>query len=85
MPKTRLNLSLDPDLVDFLREFAAENRTTSAEVINQYLLALKRRSLGDPTEIILSNPALREALFEAQARIRGGAAEWFTYDEVFGD
>ena len=84
MAKTRLNLSLDPDLVEFAKFFAEENRTTVADVINQYLLALKRRSQGDATEMILSNPDFRDALVEAQDKLRTGKARWQSFDEVFG-
>ena len=83
MPKTRLNLSLDPDLVDFVKVFAEENRTTVADVITQYLLALKRRSQGDPNEIILANPDFYQALVEVQRKLRDGTARWAEFDEVF--
>ena len=43
MPKTRLNVSLDQDLAGFAKDFAAENRTSVANIVTQYLLALKRR------------------------------------------
>ena len=42
MAKTRINVSLDPDLAKFAKVFAAENRTSVAEMFTQYLLALKR-------------------------------------------
>ena len=32
MPKTRLNVSLDQDLADFAKAFAAENRTSVADM-----------------------------------------------------
>ena len=38
MPKTRLNVSLYQDLADFAKVFAAENRTSVAEMVTQYLL-----------------------------------------------
>ena len=47
MPKTRLNVSLDQDLADFAKAFAAENRTSVADMVTQYLLTLKRRVEGD--------------------------------------
>ncbi len=84
MAKTRLNLSLDPDLVDFAKLFAEENRTTVADVVTQYLLALKRRSQGDATYMILSNPDFHDALVEAQEKLRTGKARWQSFDEVFG-
>ena len=85
MAKTRLNLSLDQDLVDFVKVFAAENRTTVAEVITQYLLTLKRKAQGEATTRILAHPAFHEAMEEVQARLRDGSAEWHTFDEAFSD
>jgi len=85
MPKTRLNISLDKDLVDFFKAYVQENRTTVANVITQFLLALKRRAQGDSTEIILSNPDFHKALIDVQSRLRDGTAEWLTFDEVFSD
>jgi len=75
MPKTRLNISLDKDLVDFFKAYVQENRTTVANVITQFLLALKRRAQGDSTEIILSNPDFHKALIDVQSRLRDGTAE----------
>jgi len=85
MAKSRLNISLDRDLVDFAKLFAAENRTTVAEVITQYLLSLKRRVQGQTSAKILAHPAFHEALEDAQGRLRDGRAEWHTFDEVFSD
>ncbi len=85
MTKTRINISLDQDLADFIRLFAAENRTSVADMITQYLLALKRRAEGERTEQILSHPAFQKAMIDAQARLRDGKASWHSYDEVFGD
>ncbi|OIP50379.1 MAG: hypothetical protein COZ12_02325 [Deltaproteobacteria bacterium CG_4_10_14_3_um_filter_60_8] len=85
MSKTRINISLDQDLADFAKIFAAENRTSVADVITQYLLSLKRRVEGQSTEKILSHPAFGKAMEEAQAKLRNGTAQWHSYDEVFGD
>lgn len=85
MPKTRLNISLDQDLVDFVKVYVKESRTTVAEVITQFLLALKRQSQGDSMEIILSNPDFHKALIDVQSRLRDGTATWHTFEEVFGD
>jgi len=70
--------------VDFAKLFAEENRTTVADVVTQYLLALKRRSQGDATDMILSNPDFHDALVEAQEKLRTGKARWQSFDEVFG-
>lgn len=85
MPKARINISIDQDLADFAKTFAAENRTSFSEVITQYLLGLKRRVEGESTEMILAHPAFHQAMECAQARLRDGSAQWHSYDEVFGD
>ncbi|MBC2713431.1 MAG: hypothetical protein HGJ94_21255 [Desulfosarcina sp.] len=85
MPKTRLNISLDQDLVDFIKVYVQENRTTVAEVISQYLLALKRQSQGESMEIIFSNPDFHKALIAVQSKLRDGTAKWHTFQEVFND
>ncbi len=85
MPKTRLNISLDQDLVNFIKIYIKENRTTVADVITQFFLALKRQTQGDSMEIILSNPDFHKAIIDTQSRLRGGTAKWHTFEEVFGD
>ena len=85
MPKTRLNISLDQDLVDFIKVFVQENRTTVADVITQFLLALKQQAQGNSMEIIFSNPDFHKALIEVQSRLRDGTAKWHTFDDVFSD
>ena len=85
MLKTRLNVSLDQDLAEFAKVFAAENRTSVAEMVTQYLLALKRRSEGEYMEKILAHPAFQKAMEDAQAKLHVGTAQWHSYDEVFGD
>ena len=83
MAKTRLNLSLDHDLVEFAKAFADDNRTTVANVVTQYLLALKRRRDGDPIELILSHPDFEASLRDVQARLQSGETTWHSFDEVF--
>ncbi len=83
MSKTRLNVSLDRDLADFAKIFAAENRTSVADMVTQYLLSLKRRVEGQQIEAILSNPAFQEAMEDAQSKLKLGTAKWHSYDEVF--
>jgi len=85
MAKTRLNISLDKDLAEFAKTFAAENRTSVADMITQYLLALKRRVDGGDMERILAHPAFHHAMEEMQKRLRDGSAQWHSYDEVFED
>ncbi len=85
MPKTRLNLSLDQDLVDFVKLFAAQQRVTVADVVTQYLLALKRRDEREEVESVLSHPAFHQAMADVQARLQDGSAEWLSFDQVFAD
>lgn len=84
MPKTRINLSLDQDLADFAKVFAAENRISVADMVTQYLLSLKRRVEGEAAEKILAHPAFHAAMKEAQAKLRAGTSRWHSYEEVFG-
>jgi hypothetical protein len=83
MPKTRINISLDQDLADFAKAFAEENRTTVAEVMTQYLLALKRRVDGENSEAILSHPAFAQAMDHAQQKLIDGSTKWHSYTDVF--
>ena len=85
MPKTRLNVSLDQDLAEFAKVFAAENRTSVADMVTQYLLSLKRRVEGEQIEKIFAHPAFQQAMEDAQAKLRDGTAKWHSYDEVFKD
>lgn len=85
MPKTRINISLDQDLADFAKTFAAENRITFADLVTQYLLTLKRRIDGETVEHVLSHPAFQKAMEEAQFKLRNGTSRWHSYEDVFGD
>ncbi len=85
MPKTRLNVSLDQDLAEFAKIFASENRTSVADMVTQYLLALKRRVEGEHMEKIFTHPAFQQAMEDVQAKLRAGDTQWHSYDEVFGD
>ena len=47
MAKTRINISIDQDLADFIKNFAGENRTSVADIITQDVLTLKRNVDGE--------------------------------------
>jgi hypothetical protein len=85
MSKTRLNISLDQDLAEYIKIYAQENRTTTSEVFTQFILGLKRRRQGDSMDIIYSNPDFYKAVLDVQNRLKDGLAEWYSFDEVFGD
>ena len=85
MSKARLNISLDQDLVDFVKVYVRENRTTVADVITQFVLTLKRHAQGESMEIILSDPDFHKAILNVKSTLRDGTAKWHTFEEVFDE
>lgn len=85
MPKTRVNISLDDDLADFMRGYASHNRTTVSEVINQFALSLKRKAQGIPTDQILTDPAFEAAMGEIKEKLQDGTMKFYSHEEVFGE
>jgi hypothetical protein len=83
MQKTRINLTLDADLIDFIKEYAATQRTTVSEVFTQFALKLKRIKENDPTETILADPDFSDSLLQTVEKIKSGTVVWHSYDEVF--
>ena len=85
MPKTRINVSLDQDLADFAKVLASENRTTIADMITQYLLALKRKMEGKDMIPILADPAFQKAMEAVALKLKTGKATWHSYQDLFGE
>jgi hypothetical protein len=83
VPKGKLNITMDQDLIEYAKIYANEQRTTVSEVISQFVLNIKRLRENDPTEIILSDPNFRDALWGTMKRIQSGDVQWSRYDEVF--
>ena len=83
MQKSRINLTLDADLVDFVKEYAESQRTTVSEVFTQFALKLKRNKENDPTEVIIADPVFSESLLETIEKVKAGKVQWKSYDEVF--
>jgi 16S rRNA G966 N2-methylase RsmD len=83
MLKSRINLTLDADLVEFVKEYAESQRTTVSEVFTQFALKLKRVKDNDPTDIILADPDFTNSVLETTTRIKNGTIEWSGYDKVF--
>lgn len=83
MLKSKINITLDQDLIDFVKSYAEYQRTSVSEIFSQFLLNLKRTKENDPTEIIIADPDFRESLLQTISRIRSGKVKWHTYDEVF--
>ena len=85
MAKARLNISMDQDLIEFVKIYAEENRTTVADVLTQFLMNLKRQKTGDPTELILSDKDFSESMLFTIEKLRTGKAKWYSYKDVFGE
>lgn len=83
MPKGKMNITMDQDLIEYAKIYANEQRTTVSEVFSQFVLNLKRVKGNDPTEIVLSDPDFRDGLLETMARIQSGDVKWSRYDEAF--
>ena len=83
MLKTRLNISTDKDLAEFIKIYAAENRTTIANIVTQYILSIKRRVEGEKTDEILANSIFNESMIEAQTKLQNGESTWHSYEDVF--
>lgn len=83
MHKGKVNITLDRDLIEYVKTYAEEQRTTISEIFTQFVLNLKRTKDKEPTEIILTDPDFKESLLDMISRIRNGKVKWFKYDEVF--
>ncbi len=83
MPKGKLNVTLDGDLIAYVKVYAEEQRTTVSEVFTQFVLNLKRVKERDSTETILSDPDFAESFMKTISSIKSGEVKWFKYDEVF--
>jgi hypothetical protein len=83
MHKGKVNITLDRDLIEYIKTYAEEQRTSISEVFTQFVLNLKRTKEKNPTEIILADPDFKESLLDTISRIRTGKVKWVKYDEVF--
>ena len=85
MQKSKLNVTLDQDLIEFAKNYAKYQRTTVSEIFTQFILNLKRSKENEPTDFIMADPEFRESLLDTVSRIRSGEEKWHSYDEVFDD
>jgi len=81
--KSKINITLDKDLIEYVKIYAKSERTTVSEIITQFILNLKRSKDGDPTETILADPDFRDSLLETILKIRSGKIKWHKYEEIF--
>ena len=85
MHKAKINVTLDQDLIDFVKNYARYQRTSVSEIFSQFLLNLKRSKEQEPTEVIMADPDFRESLLTTISRIRSGDVKWHSYQEVFDE
>ena len=83
MQKARINLALDKDLLDFLKDYAEGQRISVSDVFTQFALNLKRARENEPMQTILDDPDFCESLMRTAEDIRNGKIVWKSYDEVF--
>ncbi len=83
MHKGKVNITLDEDLIEYIKSYAEEQRTTVSEIFTQFVLNLKRTVVNEPTEMILADPNFKESLLDTISKIRAGKMKWFKYNEVF--
>ena len=83
MPKSKINITMDQDLIEFAKTYAEDQRTTVSEVFTQFVLNIRRIQREDPTEFILADPKFRDSLLETISQIRAGKNKWHKYEEVF--
>ena len=83
MQKSKINITMDPDLIEYAKLYAAKQRTTVSEVFTQFVLNLKRVHEDDPMQIILADPGFRDSVLATMTKIQSGETKWSSYDEVF--
>ncbi len=83
MHKGKVNITMDEDLIEYIKSYAEEQRTTVSEVFTQFVLNLKRTVVNEPTEIILADPNFKESLLDTISKIGRGKIKWFKYEEIF--
>ena len=83
MLKSKLNITLDQDLIEYAKYYAQQQRVSVSELFTQFILNLKRSKENDPTDIIISDPDFENSLIETISKIRSGEMKWVKYEEVF--
>jgi hypothetical protein len=83
MRKSKINVTMDQDLIEYVKSYADEQRTSVSEVFTQFILNLKRAKAKEPMDIILSDPDFRDSLLKTIERVRSGDVQWHKYEEVF--
>ena len=83
MRKSKINVTMDQDLIEYVKSYADEQRTSVSEVFTQFILNLKRAKAKEPMDIILSDPDFSDSLLRTIKRVKSGDVQWHKYEEVF--
>lgn len=79
MQKEKLNITVDKDLIEYIKTYAEYQRTSVSEVVTQFILNLKRSREDDPTETVLSDPEFSRSLLKTLSQIKSGKMKWHKY------
>jgi len=83
MPKVRVNITIDEDLSKFLKGFSLSQRLSMSELINQWVLGLKRAQENQGMQTVLSSPEFYQSLLTTLEKTRTGEMKWHSREEVF--
>lgn len=75
MPKRKLNVTMEENLIEYAKAYAAEQKTTVSEVFTRFVMDLKRRHEDDPMKMLLDDPEFLKSLTATMARIEAVMAE----------
>ena len=83
MRKVRVNITIDEDLSRFLKGFSLSQRLSMSELINQWVLGLKRGQENQGMQTVLSSPEFYQSLLTTLEKTRTGEMKWHSREEVF--
>lgn len=83
MEKGKLKITMDKDLIEYVKIIARENRTTVSELLNQLIFNFKRTWEHNETENIMADSDLNTRLMETIKQLQTGQIKWYSYEEIF--
>lgn len=83
MEKGKLKITMDKDLIEYVKIIARENRTTVSELLNQLIFNFKRTWEHNETENIMADLDLNTRLMETIKQLQTGQIKWYSYEEIF--
>ncbi len=83
MRKVRVNITIDEDLSKFLKGFSLSQRLSMSELINPWVLRLKRAQENQGMQTVLSSPEFYQSLITTLEKTRTGEMKWHSREDVF--